>query len=91
MKNVFDFRDSVIGDYSRFSRSFTRISAPDIKRRVDAAYEKGRYWPEPLMSLRWIDAKHLPFLRWHREHLFQQRIFPGEDGLEAGTTQTSNK
>jgi hypothetical protein len=24
----------------------------------------------PDMSLRWIDAKHLPFLRWHREHLF---------------------
>lgn len=26
----------------------------------------------PGMSLRWIDAKHLPFLRWHRGNLFEK-------------------
>lgn len=51
MKDVFQFRDSVIDDYSTFSRSFTTISAPDIKKAVDEEYELGRYWPDPLIQL----------------------------------------
>ncbi|WP_338848771.1 DEAD/DEAH box helicase [Massilia sp. W12] len=51
MKNVFAFRDQLIDEYSTFSRSFTRIAAPDIKQEVERQYEKGRYLPEPLVQI----------------------------------------
>lgn len=51
MKNVFDFRDELINDYSSFSRSFTRIAAPDIASKVKAEYSNGRYWPEALIQI----------------------------------------
>lgn len=35
MKSVFEFRNNVIKQYADFSRSFTVISAPDIKKAVD--------------------------------------------------------
>jgi hypothetical protein len=31
MSNIFEFRDGLISDYSRFSTSFANIAAPDIK------------------------------------------------------------
>ena len=40
--DVFEFRDQLIIDYERFSRSFTKILAPDIQEHVDNAYRKGR-------------------------------------------------
>ncbi|MCY4080256.1 MAG: DEAD/DEAH box helicase [Caldilineaceae bacterium] len=49
--DVFEFRDNLISDYERFSRSFTTIKAEDIRHAVDVAYEGGRYWPEPLIQL----------------------------------------
>lgn len=49
--NVFDFRDRVIEEYARFSRSFTRIRATDIECTVEAAYQSGRFWPEPLLQI----------------------------------------
>ncbi|MXW11080.1 MAG: DEAD/DEAH box helicase [Gammaproteobacteria bacterium] len=49
--DVFAFRDELVAEYSRFSRSFTRIRAPDISRTVDAAYAAGRFWPAPLIQL----------------------------------------
>jgi len=51
MDDVFTFRDAVIGDYSRFSRSFTSIFAEDIRTTVDEGYEQGRFWPDPLIQL----------------------------------------
>ncbi|WP_041364361.1 hypothetical protein [Methylomonas methanica] len=51
MKNVFDFRDELITDYSSFSRSFTRIAATDIIEKVEAEYKDGRYWPEALIQI----------------------------------------
>lgn len=51
MQDVFNYRDEVIKEYQSFSRSFTNISAPDIKAVVDAEYEEGRYWPEPLIQI----------------------------------------
>ena len=51
MDNVFDFRDQLVDEYSAFSRSFTRISAPDIKQEVERQYADGRYWPEPLIQI----------------------------------------
>lgn len=49
--HVFDLRDGLIEDYSVFSRSFTRISAPDIQEEVSRQYNAGRYWPEPLIQI----------------------------------------
>lgn len=51
MNNVFDFRDQLIGEYRSFSRSFTRIAAPDINNEVERQYAAGRYWPEPLVQI----------------------------------------
>ncbi|KRA33542.1 DEAD/DEAH box helicase [Rhodanobacter sp. Root627] len=51
MDNVFTFRDRIIEEYSLFSRSFTRIAADDIRKEVDAQYDGGRYWPEPLIQI----------------------------------------
>lgn len=49
--DVFSFRDELVSEYARFSRSFTRIRAKDISREVDAAYAAGRFWPAPLIQL----------------------------------------
>jgi len=51
MNNVFGFRDQLVGEYSSFSRSFTRIAAQDIKEEVELQYADGRYWPEPLVQI----------------------------------------
>ena len=51
MNNVFQFRDTLISEYSAFSRSFTRIQAKDILAAVETEYSKGRYWPEPLIQI----------------------------------------
>ncbi len=57
MDNVFQFRDQLIKQYSRFSRSFTRIAAQDIRDEVERQYQNGRqyldgrYWPEPLLQI----------------------------------------
>ncbi len=51
MKNVFEFRDDLISDYSSFSRSFTEIAAADIKQEVEKQYAGGRYWPEALIQI----------------------------------------
>ena len=49
--DVFTFRDELVSDYERFSRSFTTIRSNDIRRAVDAAYVGGRFWPAPLIQL----------------------------------------
>ena len=36
--DVFAFREELVAEYERFSRSFARIRANDISREVDAAY-----------------------------------------------------
>ena len=49
--DVFAFRDELVSDYERFSRSFTTIRAEDIREAVDRAYAGGRFWPAPLIQL----------------------------------------
>ncbi len=49
--DVFSFRDELIQDYERFSRSFTKIRSEDIKSVVDEAYQNGRFWPAPIIQL----------------------------------------
>lgn len=51
MLDVFDLRGRVIDEYAAFSRSFTRIAAPDIAAVVEAEYARERYWPEPLIQI----------------------------------------
>lgn len=51
MQNVFDFRNDLIGSYSSFSRSFTKIAAGDISAEVERVYQSERYWPEPLIQI----------------------------------------
>lgn len=43
MDNVFDFREQLVGEYSSFSRSFTRIASDDIRAAVEREYEAGRW------------------------------------------------
>ncbi|MBL4827147.1 MAG: DEAD/DEAH box helicase [Spongiibacteraceae bacterium] len=49
--DVFSYRDAVIGDYKRFTTSFTTIKAQDIKDFVTSKYDEGQYWPAPLIQL----------------------------------------
>ena len=49
--DVFEFRDRLIEDYERFSRSFTRIRAEDVRGAVELAYRGGRFWPAPLIQI----------------------------------------
>lgn len=51
MDNVFDFRNRLINEYSSFSRSFSKVCAQDILSRVEQEYDRGRYWPEPLIQI----------------------------------------
>ncbi len=49
--NVFEFRESLVGEYAEFTRSFTRIRADDIRSYVDTEYASQRFWPEPLVQI----------------------------------------
>lgn len=49
--NVFDLDADLIGRYESFARSFTDIRSPDLKRQIDAIYDRGHFWPEPLIGL----------------------------------------
>ncbi len=40
-----------MAEYARFTRSFTKILASDIKTHVDADYGAGRFWPAPMVGL----------------------------------------
>src|SRR5688500_4014606 len=49
--DVFSLRESLVGHYQSFARSFTAIRAEDIRRQIEAAYDSGRYWPDPLLQI----------------------------------------
>ena len=49
--DVFAFREKLVSEYERFSRSFTNIRAEDIIQAVNEAYAGGRFWPDPLIQL----------------------------------------
>ena len=49
--DVFAFREELVSEYERFSRSFTNIQAEDILEAVNEAYAGGRFWPAPLIQL----------------------------------------
>jgi hypothetical protein len=49
--DVFTFRDQLIAEYQRFTRSFVTIRAADIKAHVDQEYVAERFWPAPMVQL----------------------------------------
>jgi hypothetical protein len=48
---AFDLDRTLVENYSRFARSFTRIRAEDIKAALDERFAAGRFWPDPLISI----------------------------------------
>ena len=60
--NVFNLRDQLIGDYSSYISSFTRIKDERINQYVEEQLQGGLLWPDPLIQLNpsfqpgaWID------------------------------------
>lgn len=49
--DVFEFREKLVGEYSAYTRSFTRIRSDDIRKFVDAEYAGQKYWPAPLVQV----------------------------------------
>lgn len=49
--NVFDLDADLIARYEKFARSFTSIRAEDLREQIDAIYDSGQFWPEPLIGL----------------------------------------
>ncbi len=49
--NVFDLDADLITRYEQFARSFTTIRAADLCDQIDAVYNSGKFWPEPLIGL----------------------------------------
>jgi len=49
--NVFELDASLIETYKRFTRSFTHIRSGELKRQINAIYDSGAFWPDPLIGL----------------------------------------
>lgn len=49
--DVFDLDRRVVGEYSDFARSFTKMRSADIRTRIDEQYSSDRFWPEPILQL----------------------------------------
>ena len=48
---AFDLDRHIIDRYEQFSRSFSKIRADDLRAEISRQYERGRFWPDPLLSL----------------------------------------
>ena len=49
--DVFDLNQSVLQQYQKFARSFTKIKSEELNKKVDTLYETNRFWPDPLIQL----------------------------------------
>lgn len=49
--NVFEFRNRLIDDYSRYVRGFINAQDEHLARRVHQGLNSGVFWPEPLIQL----------------------------------------
>jgi Lhr-like helicase len=49
--DVFSLRNSVLGDYAKFAKSFTKIADKQISNEVTMIYERGEFWPEPMIQI----------------------------------------
>ena len=48
---AFEFDHQLITAYERFSRSFTAIRSDDLREKIDAQFDAGKFWPDTLLSL----------------------------------------
>lgn len=51
MNDIFDFRTKLIESYKQFSTSFATPRSKDIAETVKAAYDGGKFWPDPLIQI----------------------------------------
>ena len=49
--DVFKLRESLKNDYRDYVRSFTPISDARINDFVESEFDRGVFWPEPLVQL----------------------------------------
>jgi len=49
--NIFELDKALVDRYASFARSFSAIRAPEIDQQVRSIYEKGRFWPDPLITI----------------------------------------
>lgn len=49
--NVFELDRALVERYAAFARSFSEIRAPEIAEQVKLAYESGKFWPDPLVTI----------------------------------------
>jgi hypothetical protein len=78
--DVFEFRDRLVSEYERFTRSFVRIRAPDIKSYVEAEYAAGRFWPAPMVQTK-ADQKDIKNqLKHAQQQLDLTNAYPGRKG-----------
>ena len=52
---TFPFDRHIVESYARFSKSFSKIKAADLREAIEQEYEEeyeeGRFWPDALLSL----------------------------------------
>ena len=48
---AFPFDRHIVESYARFSKSFSKIKAADLREAIEQEYEEGRFWPDALLSL----------------------------------------
>ena len=51
MKSIFEYRNNLIDDFSRFSQSFVKPRADDIAKKLSAEEHRKKFWPEPLLQI----------------------------------------
>lgn len=49
--DVFAFREKLVEEYGRFTRSFCKIHAQDIREFVRGKYAEEKFWPSPIIQL----------------------------------------
>jgi hypothetical protein len=49
--NVFELDRALVQRYATFARSFSDIRAADIANQIEQAYQSGKFWPDPLISI----------------------------------------
>ena len=51
MNDIFAFRKQLVENYKKFSTSFASPRSNDIAKAVRAAYDDGKFWPDPLIQI----------------------------------------
>ena len=48
---VFEFDKHLVESYDYFSRSFTKVKAPDLRDEINRQFSEGQFWPNVLLSI----------------------------------------